>query len=95
MRAYSPCEREQPSLPGRLGRDRAGSSWRPSRPGSGNRRSGCSGWKHTTSGAPVLLWTDLGAGHGGPSGRYDSWRDEARTLAFIIDTVGSAAPAPR
>ncbi len=49
----------------------------------------------TTSNEPVLLWTDLGAGHGGPSGRYDSWRDEARTLAFIIDAVGSAAPGDR
>ncbi len=49
----------------------------------------------TTSGEPVLLWTDLGAGHGGPSGRYDSWRDEARTLAFIIDTVGSATAGNR
>ncbi len=49
----------------------------------------------TTSGAPVLLWTDLGAGHGGPSGRYDSWRDEARTLAFIIQAVGTATPGLR
>ncbi len=50
---------------------------------------------NTTSGQPVLLWTDLGAGHGGPSGRYDGWRDEARTLAFIIDTIGSAEPGDR
>jgi oligopeptidase B len=29
----------------------------------------------------------MGAGHGGPSGRYDRWLDEARTLAFVLATV--------
>jgi oligopeptidase B len=38
----------------------------------------------TTGDGPVLLWTDLGAGHGGPSGRYDAWREEARILAYIL-----------
>jgi oligopeptidase B len=37
--------------------------------------------------SPILLKTELGAGHGGASGRYDSWRDEALVLAFVIDTV--------
>ena len=37
---------------------------------------------------PLLLRTEMGAGHGGPSGRYDAWRDEARTLAFILVTSG-------
>ena len=27
----------------------------------------------------------MGAGHGGPSGRYDAWRDEATVLAFVCD----------
>ncbi len=44
--------------------------------------------EHTTSDAPVLLWTDLGAGHGGPSGRYEAWRDEARILAFVLGVLG-------
>jgi oligopeptidase B len=39
----------------------------------------------TTSDAPILLKTEMGAGHGGPSGRYDAWRDEAFVLAFFID----------
>jgi oligopeptidase B len=34
--------------------------------------------------APVLLRTELGAGHGGPTGRYEEWKDEARTLAFLL-----------
>ncbi|MGD9792344.1 MAG: S9 family peptidase [Acidimicrobiia bacterium] len=41
----------------------------------------------TTGDAPVLLHTEMGAGHGGPSGRYDSWRDEARTLAFALHVM--------
>ncbi len=37
---------------------------------------------------PLLLWTELGAGHGGPSGRYDSWREEAKILAFVLQVLG-------
>jgi oligopeptidase B len=36
---------------------------------------------------PMLLKTDLGAGHAGPSGRYDAWRDEAFILAFVLDSI--------
>jgi oligopeptidase B len=35
--------------------------------------------------ADVLLKTEMGTGHGGPSGRYDAWREEAFILAWIID----------
>lgn len=41
---------------------------------------------------PLLLRTEMGVGHGGPSGRYDAWHDEAFTLAFILDTLGLADP---
>jgi oligopeptidase B len=44
----------------------------------------------STSGKPILLRTEMGAGHGGPSGRYDAWRDEAIVLAFVCDAVGAA-----
>jgi oligopeptidase B len=37
---------------------------------------------------PVLLKVELGAGHGGPTGRYDAWRDEAFVLAFLLDALG-------
>jgi oligopeptidase B len=43
-----------------------------------------------TGSRPILLRTELGAGHGGPSGRYDSWRKEAFVLAFILDQLGIA-----
>ncbi len=36
----------------------------------------------------VLLHVELGAGHGGPTGRYDAWRDEARVIAFVLTAVG-------
>ena len=36
----------------------------------------------------VLLKTEMGAGHGGPSGRYDAWKDEAFVYAFILDALG-------
>ncbi len=35
----------------------------------------------------LLLRTEMGAGHAGPSGRYDAWRDEARVLAFLLRTL--------
>ena len=34
-----------------------------------------------------LLKTEMGAGHGGPSGRYDAWREEAFVLAWILDVL--------
>ena len=43
-------------------------------------------------GGPFLLKTEMEAGHGGRSGRYDSWREEALVLAWVIDTVGGPAP---
>jgi len=45
------------------------------------------------SGGPFLLKTELGAGHGGPSGRYDAWRDEAMVLAFLVDALGEGTLA--
>ncbi|MGH8985150.1 MAG: S9 family peptidase [Acidimicrobiia bacterium] len=41
-----------------------------------------------TDDRPLLLKMEMGAGHGGPSGRYDAWRDEAFVLAFVLDQVG-------
>jgi oligopeptidase B len=38
---------------------------------------------------PVLLKTQMGAGHSGPSGRYESWREEAFVIAFVMDQTAS------
>ena len=47
---------------------------------------------------PVLLKTNLGAGHGGASGRYDALRETAFTYAFVLWQMGKASssqpPAP-
>ena len=40
-----------------------------------------------TGSLPLVLKTEMGAGHGGPSGRYDAWKDEAQTLSFLIATT--------
>ncbi len=38
----------------------------------------------------AYLKTEMGAGHGGPSGRYDSWREEAQITAFVLDEISPA-----
>ncbi len=40
----------------------------------------------------VFLRLELGAGHGGRSGRYDAWEDEAFVLAFVADALGLGPP---
>ena len=35
----------------------------------------------------VYFRCEMGAGHGGPSGRYEHWRDEAHTLAFMLQQL--------
>jgi oligopeptidase B len=37
---------------------------------------------------PLLLQTNMEAGHGGASGRYDSYKERARYLAFILKIIG-------
>ncbi len=44
---------------------------------------------------PLLLKTEMDAGHGGPSGRYDAWKDEAQVQAFVLSSVGLAPPIGR
>jgi oligopeptidase B len=38
----------------------------------------------------VLLKCEMVAGHGGVSGRYNSWRERAFELAWLLDTLGLA-----
>jgi oligopeptidase B len=41
-----------------------------------------------TNRPPLVLRTELGAGHQGLSGRYDVWTDEARVQAFALTQLG-------
>ncbi len=43
---------------------------------------------HKTDSNPLLLRTNMGAGHGGASGRYDALRETAVRYAFILDQLG-------
>jgi oligopeptidase B len=43
----------------------------------------------TGNGAPqVLLKTEMSAGHGGVSGRYEAWKERAFEYAWVLDVVG-------
>jgi oligopeptidase B len=44
-------------------------------------------------GGPFLLKTEMIAGHGGRSGRYDAWHEEALVLAWIIQAAGARGSA--
>ncbi|MEX2550069.1 MAG: S9 family peptidase [Nitriliruptoraceae bacterium] len=87
MRSYSPydnvAEAEYPAMLVTAGlNDPRVQYWEPAKWVARLRAVG--------GGGPILLRTELGAGHGGRSGRYDVWRDEARVLAFVLERIGAA-----
>ncbi|MDR6871390.1 oligopeptidase B [Bosea sp. BE125] len=45
-----------------------------------------------TGGGPVMLHTNMEAGHGGSAGRFDSLKETALSYAFAIQAVGEAWP---
>ncbi|MEJ3748361.1 S9 family peptidase [Actinomycetes bacterium KLBMP 9797] len=45
----------------------------------------------TAPAGEYLLKTEMGAGHGGPSGRYDAWKEEAFVTAWILDRFGRSS----
>ena len=59
----------------------------PRRP-TGSRPNGWPSCRALSPGTRVLLRTEMGAGHAGPSGRYDAWKEEALVLAFLLETLG-------
>lgn len=41
---------------------------------------------------PILLRTEMSAGHGGRSGRYDAWEQTAWEWAWVLDRLGATQP---
>jgi len=48
----------------------------------------------TGSKVEILLKTELSAGHGGVSGRYAAWHDDAFELAWLMDRTGALPDKP-
>jgi oligopeptidase B len=46
--------------------------------------------EHQLGKAPILLWTNMAAGHGGATGRYEPLREVALIYAFLLDRAGVA-----
>ena len=89
MRAYSPYDnveaKEYPALLVTAGlNDPRVGFWEPAKWVAKLRAT-------KTDNRVLALRTELGAGHSGPSGRYDAWRDEALVLAFLVDQLTAAA----
>ncbi|QBJ97243.1 S9 family peptidase [Rhodococcus sp. ABRD24] len=42
-----------------------------------------------TGDTPLLLKTEMSAGHGGVSGRYEKWKEVAFEYAWVLDTAGA------
>src|SRR5690606_11374580 len=42
----------------------------------------------STGDKPLLLKTEMSAGHGGVSGRYAKWKEVAFEFAWVLDIVG-------
>jgi oligopeptidase B len=40
----------------------------------------------------IYLVTDMEAGHGGKSGRYNALKDDALEFAFLLDLAGYSLP---
>jgi oligopeptidase B len=92
MRAYSPYDNLAPrAYPAMLVRTSLNDSqvgyWEPAKYVAKLRTL-------RTDANPLLFHCNMGAGHGGASGRYDALRDVAFDYAWILRTVGRDGPAP-
>lgn len=48
--------------------------------------------EHMAGGGPVMLHTNMDAGHGGAAGRFDSLKETALAYAFAVQAVGEGWP---
>ena len=47
-----------------------------------------------TGSHPIVFRTNMDAGHGGKSGRFRRYREQAESFAFVLDQLGVGAAAP-
>jgi oligopeptidase B len=93
IRSYSPYENlESKAYPAMLVRTALNDSqvmyWEPAKYVARMRRL-------KTDPNPLVLRINMGAGHGGASGRYDKLRETAHDVAFLITQLGApVAPLP-
>ena len=90
MRSYSPYDNVRPAPDGRGPRVLATTGLHDARVGYWEPAKWVAKLRDVGAVSQALLRTELVAGHGGPSGRYDAWRDEALVYAFVLDAVGAA-----
>ena len=93
MRAYSPYDNLKPgAYPAMLVKTSLNDSqvgfWEPAKYVARLRTL-------KTDAAPLLFKCNMGAGHGGASGRYDALREVAFDYAWILATVGADGAAAR
>jgi len=93
MRAYSPYDNlKAAAYPGRLVRTSLNDSqvgyWEPAKYVAKLRAL-------KTDRNPLLFRCDMGAGHGGASGRYDALKEVAFDYAWVLATVGLGDATPR
>ena len=48
--------------------------------------------RHLSPETNIVFRCEMDSGHGGPSGRYEQWREEAKTLSFALASVNSTPP---
>ena len=93
MKAYSPYDNLRPTTyPSMLVRTSLNDSqvmyWEPAKYVARLRAT-------RTDSNPLLFKCNMGAGHGGSSGRYDALKDTAFDYAWILCTVGLEGAAPQ
>ncbi|MCI1751877.1 MAG: S9 family peptidase [Flavobacteriales bacterium] len=51
--------------------------------------------EHQRGENPVMLWANMGAGHGGATGRFEPLKEVAMIYAFLLERAGLAGRKPR
>ncbi|MBX7435556.1 S9 family peptidase [Mycobacterium sp. Y57] len=92
IKSYSPYENIQPAEYPRI---LAIAALRDTRVAAGLTAKWVAALRYATTGAvPILLKTDMAAGHTGISGRYEQWKQAALEYAWMLDAANChVAPA--